>query len=290
MPRDPDQPELGQKRFSRGGFLTAGDADDAMQDAIKKRQNQDRFGAPVPTIGDYADQWIVGLKLADSTIRGYAKELRDHIKPQLGDIRLDRLTATRIARHYRELERDLSPNTVSKVHVLLGQILDAAIEDGHITVNQAKKKRTVRPPTSKEIRAAKPEIVTWTGEQLNTFLDWNRNELDDEDFPLWRVSRTPGCGAVRHSRCAGATSTPRACGSRSAVRRTPSTGPRPRARRPAVPESSTSIRTPSTSSPLTRRSAPRSRSLWQRLTRSCSATTTAACDRQTLSLTDGRGG
>ncbi len=37
------------------------------------------------------------------------------------------------------------------------------------------------------MRAQKPEIVTWTGPQLRAFLTWNRDELNDELFPLWRT-------------------------------------------------------------------------------------------------------
>jgi integrase len=152
----------------------------------------------VPTVGTYADEWVAGLKLAASTIAGYKKIIRNHIRPQLGSIRLDKLTATRIARHYRDLEdhgrndqygkgKPLSANSVHKVHVVLGAILDAAIDDGHLTVNPAKKKRTVKPPKSSEVRAQKPEIATWTAEQLQTFLTWNRDTLEDELFPLWRL-------------------------------------------------------------------------------------------------------
>ena len=54
-------------------------------------------------------------------------------------------------------------------------------------MNPAKKKRTVKPPKSSEVRAQKPEIATWTAEQLQTFLTWNRDTLEDELFPLWRL-------------------------------------------------------------------------------------------------------
>lgn len=196
--RDPDQPELGREKFSRGGFATADDADDALQEALKKRREQQRFGTKTPTLAAYADEWLAGLKLADSTIRGYSKIVRNHIKPQLGDIALDKLTATRIARHYRELEqhgradkygkgKPLSPNTVSKTHVILCSILDSAIEDGHVNVNQAKKKRTTKPPTTKEIRSAKPEVITWSAEQLETFLAWDRDVVRDEWYAYWYV-------------------------------------------------------------------------------------------------------
>lgn len=140
-------------------------------------------------------------------IKGYKKIIRNHIRPQLGSIRLDKLTATRIARHYRDLEdhgrrdeygkgKPLSANSIHKVHVVLGATLDAAIDDGHLTVNPAKKRRTVKPPKSSEVRAQKPEIATWTTEQLQTFLTWNRDEVEDELFPSGGSSPTPAC-AVR---------------------------------------------------------------------------------------------
>lgn len=59
--------------------------------------------------------------------------------------------------------KPLSANTVSKVHVLLGAMLDAAVDDGLILINPAKKTRTVNPPRSSQIRSQKPEIATWTG-------------------------------------------------------------------------------------------------------------------------------
>ena len=66
-------------------------------------------------------------------------------------------------------------------------MLDAAVDDGLILLNPAKKKRTVNPPRSSQVRAQKPEIITWTGPQLHAFLTWNRDELNDELFPLWRT-------------------------------------------------------------------------------------------------------
>ena len=179
-------------------FTSTDEASDALQDALKQRKQNEKFSGKVPLIGVYADEWVAGLKLADSTIKGYKKIIRNHITPQLGDIQLDKLTATRIARHYRDLEthgradhvgkgQPLSANSVHKIHVVLGAILDAGIEDGPLTVNPTKKKRTVKAPKSSEVRAQKPEIVTWTAEQLTTFLAWNRDELKDELFPLWRL-------------------------------------------------------------------------------------------------------
>lgn len=53
----------------------------------------------------YAEHWVTSLRLADSTIKGYRKIIRNHISPDLGRIRIDKLTATRIGSHYLELEK-----------------------------------------------------------------------------------------------------------------------------------------------------------------------------------------
>jgi integrase len=195
---DPEYPELGQRRITRSGFVDAAEASAELQKALKQKSQNEKFLGTVPVISSYADTWVAGLKLEASTIQGYKKIIRNHITPQLGEIRMDKLTATRIARHYRDLEtsgrrdkpglgKPLSPNTVHKVHVLLGAMLDAAIEDGLLAVNPTKKKRTVNAPKSSQIRAARPEIRTWTGEELQAFLTWDRDQLNDEMFPLWRT-------------------------------------------------------------------------------------------------------
>ena len=93
-----------RRRVEATGFTSTDEANDALQEALKQRKQNEKFGNKVPTVGTYADEWVAGLKLAASTITGYKKIIRNHIRPQLGTIRLDKLTATRIARHYRDLE------------------------------------------------------------------------------------------------------------------------------------------------------------------------------------------
>lgn len=198
VPQDPERPELGDTRLTRGGFKSLEEAQRALAEALRKKKANARFQSQTPTVGAYADHWVAGLRLQNSTIQGYQKIISNHITPYLGALRLDQLTATRIAAHYRQLEtsgrrdkpgygKPLSANTVSKVHVLLAAMLDAAVDDGLILLNPAKKRRTVNPPRSSQVRAQKPEIVTWTGPQLHAFLTWNRDEFDDELFPLWRT-------------------------------------------------------------------------------------------------------
>ncbi|MCU1445037.1 site-specific integrase [Cryobacterium sp.] len=196
--KDPEKPELGETRITRGGFKSLEAAQSGLAEALKRKVQNEKFQGKVPTITEYANHWVTGLRLQNSTIQGYRKIIRNHISPAIGNIRLDKLTATRIAAHYRELEKSgrrdttglgepLSANSVNKVHVVLGALLDAAVDDGLIAMNPAKKKRTVNAPTGSQIRAQRPEIKTWTGGELHAFLTWNRDVLRDDLFPLWRT-------------------------------------------------------------------------------------------------------
>jgi integrase len=147
--------------------------------------------------------WVSGLTLEASTIHGYRKIIRNHVAPQLGALPLSKLTATRLAQHYRALElngrRDnkqpgagLSASTIRKVHVLLGAMLDAAVDDGLVLTNQAKRRRTVKAPTAKQVRAQQGEIHTWTAQQLGDFLAWDRDEYQDDQHPLWHTVAQTG--------------------------------------------------------------------------------------------------
>lgn len=90
---------------------------------------------------------------------------------------------------------------------MLAPIPDAAIDDGHLTVDPRKQKRTVKAPTTSEVRAQKPEIVTWTGEQLALSLTSDEGELKDELFPLWRLLASAGMRRRSPSHSSGAIST-----------------------------------------------------------------------------------
>jgi len=215
VPKDPERPELGDTRLTRGGFKSLDEAQRVLAEALAKKKSNARFQAKAPTIGEYAERWIAGLRLQNSTIQGYQKIIRNHVTPYLGAIQLDKLTATRIAAHYRQLEtsgrrdgpgygKPLSANTVSKVHVLLAAMLDAAVDDGLILLNPAKKKRTVNPPASVKCvhrsQRSSPGPVrsstnSWPGITTSSMTSSTR---------CGAPSPTPACVAPRRLRCAGA--------------------------------------------------------------------------------------
>jgi integrase len=143
------------------------------------------------TVGQWLDQWLKSLRLAPSTMASYSKNVRLHIKPQLGQIQLARLTGTRISTLYRELERTgrqdhesgtgLSARTVRYVHTILKAALREAVDQGLIVVNPADK---AKPPAAREAKA--PEIHPWTAPQLSSFLRW-ADEHGCRDAVAWRL-------------------------------------------------------------------------------------------------------
>ena len=71
--KDPEYPEMGSRRLTRSGFTSTDEANDALQEALKQRKQNEKFGNKVPTVGVYADEWVAGLKLAASTIENHPK-------------------------------------------------------------------------------------------------------------------------------------------------------------------------------------------------------------------------
>lgn len=192
IPIDPEQPELGDKKYSRGGFTTADDADDAMQTALAKRKNDEKFHGRVPTLAEYGLDWLDALTLEPSTMKGYRRQFNNYLVPHLGAKPLDKITGPAVGKLYKMLRErggkdgaPLSANTVNKTSITLAAILDAAMEDGFIVKNPARLKKIVKAPTGRDIRAEREELQTWSAEQLKAFLDWNRDKYEDELFPLW---------------------------------------------------------------------------------------------------------
>ncbi|YCN53433.1 tyrosine-type recombinase/integrase [Rhodococcus erythropolis] len=203
MPIDPERPDDGERQTGKAGFATAEEADDALTAAKNQLKNQIKFVRTSPTVATYVDQWIDGLQLEASTIAGFRRIAKNHIKPELGKLTLDKVTATRLASHYKQLlasgrkdsvgaGKPLSANSVNKVHVCLGAMFDAAKDDGYVAVNPARKRGVVKAPTGRQIKSQAPEQATWTAAQLTAFLIWNRDVFEDELYTLWRTVAMTG--------------------------------------------------------------------------------------------------
>lgn len=201
IPTNPDDPDAGTKRVVRGGFTTRTQAAAEGRKLLTGTSTTSARVRGAQTFGAYVTTWLAGLDLADTTMAGYRKLARLHILPALGDRTIPKVTPTVLAAHYRHLQtagrRDpghegegLSANTVLKVHVLIGQILDAAVADHLIVVNAARH-HNARPPTPKAVRAQKPEIHPWEAHHVKAFLTWCQ-AAGDTRYAAWAVAVRTG--------------------------------------------------------------------------------------------------
>lgn len=120
------------------------------------------------TFAQWLDYWykdIILPQIEETTAYGYRGMIENYLKPQLGEIRLQKLTARDIQQYYTWLmdEKELSPNTVIKHHNLLTNTLNAAERQEYITKNPM---RAVSPPKRRQ-----REAKFYTPEQLGILLD-----------------------------------------------------------------------------------------------------------------------
>lgn len=97
------------------------------------------------TVGQWLDIWAAdylgGVK--PFTVRSYCDQIRNHIKPALGSVKLEALNTHTIQSFYNSLstERDgkpgLSPKTVKNVHGVLHKALQQAVKIGYLRFNPA---------------------------------------------------------------------------------------------------------------------------------------------------------
>jgi integrase len=144
---------------------------------------------------DYLIDWLAGLRLAPSTIASYRKNVRLHIAPRIGGIRLGALTAERINALYRDLERSgradhrqgegLSPRTVRYIATILSSALADAVKTARLARNPA---ALATPPTARQAKS--PEMTCWSAAQLAAFLGWAEGK--SQSVVLWTVLAMTG--------------------------------------------------------------------------------------------------
>lgn len=181
-----------RKHALKRGFTTRKAAADFLREQTSKVQRGEHVAPNRVTVADHFGQWLDGLRKEPSTIASYRKNVRLHVVPYLGSLRLDQLTGTRLTKLYRHLETSgradgqggLSPRTVRYVHTIIHAGLRAAVRDGLVLANAADK---ADPPSAKQ--AASPEMTYWTAPQLRTFL---AHDPEHELAMAWRLLANTG--------------------------------------------------------------------------------------------------
>lgn len=153
--------------------------------AIRDQQQGKR---PVPereTLADFLGRWLEDTakrNIRASTYQGYRNIVRHHVAPDIGHIRLARLTADQLDNLYtRLLDKGLAPPTVTRVHALIHKALKHATRVGALAVNVA---ATVTPP-----RIERREFRVLSPEEAAQLL---RTALDDPLYALYALALTCG--------------------------------------------------------------------------------------------------
>jgi integrase len=170
LPRDLVTGKRKQKWHS--GFKTRRDAEKSLTD-ILSRLDQGTYVEPTKqTLATFLDEWLAATKstIRPSTFATYESLVEKHIKPKLGSLPLQGVTAGRLNSFYAELlasgrkdgKGGLSPATVRYIHAVLRKAFSDALRWNLLTRNVAD---AADPP-----RVARPQIKTWSAREVRAFL------------------------------------------------------------------------------------------------------------------------
>jgi len=176
------------------GYPTRKAAGEALREQLGNLDRGTHVAPNKVTVGEHMATWLDGLRKEPSTVASYRKNVRLHVEPHIGALRLEQLTGTRLTKLYHQLEATgradgkggLSARTVRYVHTIIHAGLGAAVRDGLLAINPADK---ADPPSAKA--AASPEMHPWTVEELRAFLA-QRAQADDELTIAWTLLASTG--------------------------------------------------------------------------------------------------
>jgi integrase len=130
------------------------------------------FDAGKQTVRGYMVRWLddfVKADLAPRIYHNYKLQIREHIVPAFGTMKLSNLDTPNIQALYSAKLRDgLKPSSVRYIHAVLHRTLAKAVELRLIARNPA---ASADPP-----KVRKDEITPLDTEQTRTFLDASRGE------------------------------------------------------------------------------------------------------------------
>jgi integrase len=159
--------EHGKRRQQwHSGYRTKREAEEALTKLLGQLQTGTYVAPTKRTVGDFLEhEWLPAIEhtIRPLTFESYERASRNHLRPLLGDVLLQRLTAAQVNAAYATLLNRLAPGTVRQVHAVLHRALDAAVRWGYVVRNATD---AADPPTP----TRKRELRTWTADELTDFL------------------------------------------------------------------------------------------------------------------------
>ena len=173
---------------ARRGFRTQKDAKDALAELTGQVRSQNYVPPAKQRVSEYLDEWLASVAgdLQPSTLSGYTRVLRVHVRPRIGGMQLRHLDPGALKTMYAELGETLSPRSVRYAGAIVHHALKDAVAWNRIARNPAD---VAKPPRAKESRARM--MTTWDASEVRRFF-----ALDDvrahRDRVAWWVATMTG--------------------------------------------------------------------------------------------------
>ena len=131
-------PETGKAIIKNVLGKTQAEVVQKLKDLKSARDDGIDLDAAKMTVAQWLDIWMQEYRsgIKASTKATYAQDIRLHIIPDIGDIKLSRLTAVHVQKMYNQaMKRGLSPKSIKNTHGILHKALEQAVKLGYIDRN-----------------------------------------------------------------------------------------------------------------------------------------------------------
>lgn len=173
-----------RKRLVQGTYPTKREAQSAERDAIQKRDRGTLLDPSKTTVGELLDEWlrIKANEVSPQSWKDYEITIRRHLKPALGGVLVQKLTAERVQAQYDAwTAAGYSARQVRGCHMRLSQALDYGVTRHIVNQNVC---ATVKPP---RIESKKADV--WDASEVRRFLGVAKS---DSLSPLWHLLALEG--------------------------------------------------------------------------------------------------
>jgi integrase len=169
----------GRKRYITSKTMSKAEMRAKVRKALEDRDKGIVYDSENLTVGEYLDRWLEAVRgsVRERTLQRHEEVVRLHLKPTIGDTKLDKLNALKVQTMYRQkLDAGLSPRSVEVIHTTLHKVLKSAVRWSLVPRNIAEAVTPPRPP--------KREIQPLTREQMKTLLEASRGDKMEAFYVL----------------------------------------------------------------------------------------------------------
>lgn len=133
----------GSTRWVTGGSMQA--MMDSYVDLLKREGKIEDvpYDETVPTFGEYQQLFYETYKQnqQSNTVVNRKRLLRNHILPEFGAVKIDKIHTTMLQRWFNALAKKYSHETIVKLRNIMNPVFDSAVEDGYMARNPLSSKR-----------------------------------------------------------------------------------------------------------------------------------------------------